>query len=84
MNAFWTGAAAAPGLLPDARHRLSAIAGDLGALQAETAWECRAADEYRASLDGLVAELRDLRESALDLEADLKAAWAQAAAAGAW
>lgn len=84
MNAFWMTGTAAPGLLPDARHRLSAIAGDLGALQADTAWECRAADEYRSSLDGLVGEVRRLRESAFDLETDLKTAWAQAAAAGAW
>jgi len=84
VTAFWMTGPAAPGLLPEARHRLSAMVDTLGGLQAETAWECRAADEYRAALHALIGDLTDLRGVASDLETDLRAAWARAAAAGAW
>lgn len=70
-------------MLPEARRRLSTIVAGLDSLQAETAWECRAADEYRASLDGLIGELRELRGACHELEADLRALWHRAVTAGA-
>lgn len=84
MEANGTTTAGGAGLLPEARHRLSGIAAGLGALQAETAWECRAADEYRADLGALIGQVRDLVGMGRELEADLRSVWARAAATGAW
>ncbi|QIG39018.1 hypothetical protein G5T42_05530 [Microbacterium sp. 4R-513] len=84
MNAIWTTTATGSGLLPEARHRLSAVMGALGGLQAETAWECRAAEEYRAALERLIGHVRELCEVSRDVECDLRSAWHRAASAGAW
>ncbi|TDN91101.1 hypothetical protein [Microbacterium sp. BK668] len=84
MDRIWTTGAPGAGSLPEARHRLSAIVTTLRVLQTDTAWECRAADGYRVSLEALSGDVADLSELARDLEGDLHGLWLRAAASGAW
>lgn len=70
------------GLLSEARHRLGAVVATLDRLSDETAWECAAAREYRASLADLVAQVGSLRDDVIALEYDVRAAWLQTAAGG--
>ena len=76
-------ATAAPlGILPDVRTRLRGLEADLSRLQAETAWECAAARQYRASLDELAGEVARLHQEIAFAEADLRAAWRAAVSLG--
>lgn len=82
MDATWN--VRGEGFLPEAARRLSTVSAGLVALESDTAWECRAADEYRATLAALVRRVDALREVAASIESDVRAARARAAATGAW
>jgi hypothetical protein len=70
-------------MLPEARQRLAAVIATLDRLRDETAWECRAAREYRIELASLIDDVRRLRDETLDLELDVRSVWRHASV-GVW
>ena len=65
------------GLLPDARHALGGVGGEVDRLADETAWECGAAREFRFELAALRAQLDTVARTARALEDELRGLWQQ-------